>query len=262
MDLGIEGKIAIVTGGSNGIGRAAAERLSMEGALVAVVSRTQSDLDQVALEISELSGNEVLGIAADVSDEKSVESMVRVVARKWNRIDILVNNAGTSMGSTFEAMTNEMVEQDFALKVMGAIYCTRHTLPYLKKIGGAICNTTTPGGKAPGAGSQPTALSRASGISLTKTWSKEFAEYGIRVNTICVGLLKSRQHFRRWEAAQDKNPNRSLEEHYEVMGRNVPMGRVGEASEAGDVIAFLCSDIASYVTGTSVNVDGGSSPVV
>ena len=173
MDLGIEGKVAIVTGGSNGIGRAAAERFSMEGALVAVVSRTQSDLDQVARQISELSGNEVLGIAADVSDEKSVESMVRVVASKWNRIDILVNNAGTSMGSTFEAMTNEMVEQDFALKVMGAIYCTRYALPYLKKSGGAICNTTTPGGKAPGAGSQPTALSRSSGISLTKTWSKE-----------------------------------------------------------------------------------------
>ena len=119
MDLGIEGKVAIVTGGSNGIGRAAAERFSMEGALVAIVSRTQSDLDQIAREISELSGNEVLGIAADVRDEKSVESMVRVVASKWNRIDILVNNAGTSMGSTFEAMTNEMVEQDFALKVMG-----------------------------------------------------------------------------------------------------------------------------------------------
>ena len=262
MDLGIKGKVAIVTGGSNGIGRAAAERFSMEGALVAIVSRTQSDLDQIALEISKLSGNEVLGIAADVSDEKSVESMVRVVVSKWNRIDILVNNAGTSMGSTFEAMTNEMVEQDFALKVMGAIYCTRYALPYLKKSGGAICNTTTPGGKAPGAGSQPTALSRSSGISLTKTWSKEFAEYGVRVNTVCVGLLKSRQHARRWEAAQDKNPNVSLEAHYEVMGRNVPMGRVGEASEAGDVIAFLCSDSASYVTGTSVNVDGGSSPVV
>lgn len=262
MDLGVRGKVAIITGGSNGIGRAAAERLSMEGALVAIVSRTQSDLDRVAGQIGELSGNEVIGIAADVSDEKAVELMVGKVVSKWNRIDILVNNAGTSMGSTFEAMTNEMVEKDFALKVMGAIYCTRHVLSYLKQAGGSICNTTTPGGKAPGAGSQPTALSRASGISLTKSWSKEFAEHGVRVNTVCVGLLKSRQHARRWEAAQHKNPNVSLEEHYESMGRNVPMGRVGEASEAGDVIAFLCSESASYVTGASVNVDGGTAPVV
>ena len=105
-------------------------------------------------------------------------------------------------------------------------------------------------------------MSRASGISLTKAWSREFAEHGVRVNTVCVGLLKSRQHQRRWEASQEKNPDRTLEEQYEIMGKNVPLGRVGEASEAGDVIAFLCSERASYVTGASVNVDGGSSPVV
>ena len=140
--------------------------------------------------------------------------------------------------------------------------CTRYTLPYLKETNGAICNTTTPGGKAPAAGGQPTALSRASGISLTKSWSKEFAEYGVRVNTVCVGVLKSRQHQRRWEAARERNPDRTLEQEYEMMGQSVLLGRVGEASEAGDVIAFLCSARASYVTGASVNVDGGNAPVV
>ena len=262
MDLGVEGKVAIITGGSNGIGRGAAERLSAEGALVAIVSRTQDDLDRVSAEISAASGNKVIGIAADVSNEDAIKGMVDAVVDAWGRVDILINNAGTSMGSTFEGMTNEMVAQDFALKVMGAIYCTRHALPHLRKTRGAICNTTTPGGKAPGAGSQPTALSRASGISLTKAWSREFAEHGVRVNTVCVGLLKSRQHERRWEASQEKNPDRTLEEQYKIMGKNVPLGRVGEASEAGDVIAFLCSERASYVTGASVNVDGGSSPVV
>jgi 3-oxoacyl-[acyl-carrier protein] reductase len=262
MDLGVSGKVAIITGGSDGIGRAAAERLSAEGALIALVSRTQSDLDAVAAEISSSTGHEVIGIATDVRSEDAVKSMVQQVVAKWDRVDILVNNAGTSSAARFDDMTNEQIEEDFTLKVMGAIYCTRHTLPYLKKNGGAICNTTTPGGKAPGAGSQPTALSRASGISLTKTWSKEFAAHDVRVNTVCVGLLKSRQHRLRWEKANERDGDYELDNHYEAMGKSVPMGRVGEASEAGDVIAFMCSDRASYVTGTAVNVDGGSSPVV
>ena len=260
MDLGTTGKVAIVTGGTYGIGRAAAERLSAEGAKVAIVARTQSDLDRVATEISGATGQAVVGIATDVRDEASVRAMVGAVAARWGRIDILVNNAGTSSGARFADMTNEQVMEDFTLKVMGAIYCTRHALPYLKRNGGAICNTTTPGGKAPGAGSQPTALSRASGISLTKAWSKEFAADGVRVNTVCVGMLKSRQHYRRWKAMQ--SPDYTLKDHYSNAGARVPMGRVGEASEAGDVIAFLCSERASYVTGASVNIDGGTSPVV
>ncbi|MEC7367759.1 MAG: SDR family oxidoreductase [Pseudomonadota bacterium] len=262
MDLGVKGKVAIVTGGSDGIGKAAAERLSAEGALVALVSRTQVNLDATAKEIGDITGNEVIGIATDVRSETAVESMVEAVVSRWGRIDILINNAGTSSFARFEKMTNEQVEEDFTLKVMGAIYCTRHALPQLKKNQGVICNTTTPGGKAAGFGSQPTDLSRASGISLTKTWSKEFAAGGVRVNTVCVGLLKSRQHVLRWETANQKDATYGLEDHYHKMGQNIPMGRVGEASEAGDVIAFLCSGLASYVTGAALNVDGGSSPVV
>jgi 3-oxoacyl-[acyl-carrier protein] reductase len=262
MDLGVTGKVAIITGGTHGIGRAAAQRLASEGARVALVARTQDDLDAVAAELAAATGGEVLGVAADVADEASVRAMVQAVAERWGRIDILINNAGTSSAARFEDMTDAQVLEDFTLKVMGAIYCTRHALPYLKQTRGAICNTTTPGGKAPAAGTQPTALSRAAGISLTKTWSKEFAADGIRVNTVCVGLLKSRQHERRWEAAREKNPEYTLEAHYDRMGQQVPLQRVGEASEAGDVIAFLCSAAASYVTGAAVNVDGGLSPVV
>ncbi len=262
MDLGVTNRVAIITGGSEGIGRAAAERLSEEGARIALVARTQEDLDRVAAEIHAATGNEVIGIATDVRSEDSVKAMVDTVVDKWGQVDILVNNAGTSSAASFDNMTDEQVLEDFNLKVMGAIYCTRHALPHLKKTKGAICNTTTPGGKAPGANSQPTALSRASGISLTKTWSKEFAADGVRVNTVCVGLLKSRQHRLRWERANEKDPDYSLEDHYDRMGKMVPMGRVGEAHEAGDVIAFLCSDAASYVTGTAINVDGGTAPVV
>lgn len=262
MDLGLEGKVAIVTGASHGIGRAAAERLSEEGARVALVSRTQSTLDEVSKEISGRTGYEVIGVAADVADESAIERMVETVIATWGQVDILINNAGTSSAATFDRMTDEQVMEDFGLKVMGAIYCTRHALPHLKKTNGAICNTTTPGGKAPGPGTQPTALSRAAGLSLTKTWSKEFAADGVRVNTVCVGLLKSRQHELRLERMQEKNPDLTLDDLYARMGETVPMGRVGEAREAGDVIAFLCSPAASYVTGASVNVDGGTSPVL
>ncbi|MEQ8693379.1 MAG: SDR family oxidoreductase [Pseudomonadales bacterium] len=262
MDLHVADKVAVITGGSEGIGRAAAERLSMEGARVAIAARTQADLDRVSAEISARSGQEVIGIATDVRDEASVKRLMETVVERWGRIDMLINNADTSSAARFDKMTDEQLDDDFGLKVKGAIYCTRHALPHLRKTRGSICNTTTPGGKAPGPGSQPTALSRAAGISLTKTWASEFAKDGVRVNTVCVGFLKSRQHELRWQKAREENPDLTLEEHYGVFNRMIPMRRVGEASEAGDVIAFLCSGAASYVTGTAINVDGGMSPVV
>ena len=262
MDLGLAGKVAIVTGASDGIGKAAAYRMAAEGASVALVSRTQSDLESVAGEIGGETGSTVIAAPADVSNEDAVKSAVESAAEQLGGIDILVNNAGTSSASTFEDMTNEQLDIDFSLKVKGAIYMTRYSLPYLKQSdSAAICNTTTPGGKAAAGGTQPTSLSRAAGISLTKAWSKEFGEYGIRVNTVCVGVLKSRQHRIRWQAANEKDPSYSLEDHWDTFGAGVPLGRIGEAQEAGDVIAFLCSPAASYVSGTAVNVDGGAAPV-
>jgi NAD(P)-dependent dehydrogenase (short-subunit alcohol dehydrogenase family) len=174
-----------------------------------------------------------------------------------------VNNAGTSAAGKFENVTNETWDTDLGIKVYGAIHCSRAALPHMKQRGGGrIINTTTPGGKASGAGSLPTSLSRAAGISLTKAMSKDYAADNILINTICVGILKSRQHRRRWEAAHEKDSSLTLDTFYDKMGGNVPVGRIGEAREAGDVICFLASERASYITGASINVDGGSSPVV
>lgn len=262
MDLGVSGKVAIITGGSEGIGLAAATRLSEEGAKVALVARTQVDLDARAAALRAQAGNEVIGVACDMRSEDEVKSMVAAVVEAFGGVDILVNNAGTSMATRFADMSNEMVDEDFGLKVKGAIFAVRHAYPYLKDGGGAICNTTTPGGKAARGGSQPTSMSRAAGISLTKAWAHEFAADGIRVNTVCVGMFKSRQHLRRFEAKQAEDSSYTLDQHWQSLARNVPMGRVGEAQEAGDVIAFLCSGAASFVTGTAINVDGGASPVV
>ena len=263
MDLELTGKIAIVTGGSDGIGKAAATSMAREGARVAIVARTQEKLDNAVAEIKAETDGVVIGVAADVSVESDVQAMVARVVDEFGGVDILVNNAGTSSATTLELMTDEDLRVDFGIKIYGAIYCARAVLPYLKASGtGAIINTTTPGGKASGPGGQPTSLSRASGISLTKSWAGELAEHNIRVNTICVGVLKSGQHRTRWEAANAKDPSYTLEDHWKVVGKNVPLGRIGEAREAGDVICFLASARASYITGTATNVDGGTAPVV
>ena len=262
MDLGLAGKVALVTGATHGIGKAAATRFAMEGASVAILARTASDLEAVATEIGSTTGSTVILVSADVSDEEAVKSAVDTVAEKLGGIDILVNNAGQGNANRFEDMTNELVDFDFGVKVKGAIYMTRYALPHLKRSEcGAICNITTAAGKASPGGAQPTSLSRAAGISLTKAWSKEFGEYGIRVNTVCIGSFKSRQNRRHWEAAAAKDPSYSLDDHWASYGPGIPLGRIGEAEEAGDVIVFLCSPAASYVSGAAVNLDGGAAPV-
>lgn len=262
MNLGLKDKVAIVTGGTFGIGRGAAEVFAAEGARVALAARNQSDLDTVSLEISESTGSEVIGISTDVTDEAQVKSLVEQVVAKWGTVDILVNNAGSGNSNAFNEVTDELLVNDLQLKVFGAIYCMRAVLPHMKKAGGgAVVNITTPAGKAPAGPSQPTALSRAAGISLTKAWSREFAPDNIRVNTVCIGSIKSRQNYQQWERRNQQDPSFSLEDYWEQRSRPIPMGRGGEPNEAGEPIAFLCSERASYVTGTSINVDGGVSSV-
>ena len=262
MDLGLDGKIALVTGASFGIGRATANRFAKEGANVALLARNESDLEAAAEEMRKVSDRQIITVPADVSDEDAVNQAVGTVAEKLGGIDILVNNAGQGNANRFEDMTNEILDFDFSVKVKGAIFMTRYALPYLKQSEcAAICNITTAAGKAAPGGAQPTALSRAAGISLTKAWSKEFGEHGIRVNTVCIGSFKSRQNRRHWEAAHAADPSFSLDDHWASYGPGIPLGRIGEAEEAGDVIVFLSSPAASYVSGAAVNLDGGAAPV-
>ena len=149
MDLGLKDKVAIITGGSDGIGKAAAISMAAEGAKVAIVGRTQSKLDAAIAEIKEVSNGEAIGISTDVSVESDVQSMVDEVISQYGQIDILVNNAGTSSATTLEEMTDEDLRVDFGIKIYGAVYCARAVLPHLKKSdAGVIINTTTPGGKA------------------------------------------------------------------------------------------------------------------
>lgn len=263
MDLGLTDKVAIVTGGSEGIGKAAAQSMAAEGAKVVICARRADVLEAAAAEIRKATGGEVLAIPTDVTQPDQVKHLFDETLATFGHVDILVNNAGTSSAHPFEETSAEIWRTDLELKLFGAIYCTQAALPHMKAQGGGrIVNVTTPGGKAPGPRSVPTSVSRAAGIALTKELSQEYAEHNILVNTVCIGLIKSGQHEKRWAQANADDPNVTLEGWYENMGESVPLGRVGEAREAGDLIAFLASARASYITGTSVNVDGGRSAVI
>jgi NAD(P)-dependent dehydrogenase (short-subunit alcohol dehydrogenase family) len=130
-----------------------------------------------------------------------------------------------------------------------------------KRGGGRIINMTTGGGKAPGQKSVPTSVSRAAGINLAKSMATEYAPENILVNTICLGLLKSMQHERRYEQQKQNRPDLTLDGWYDELGKRVPVGRVGEAEEVGDLVAFLSSNRAAFITGTSINIDGGACAV-
>jgi len=254
LELGLKGKVAVVTGGTEGIGRATALRLAREGAKVAICARRQPQLDQTAAEIRK-AGAEALAVAADMSKAADIERFLKAVIGHFGRIDILVNNAGTSARGKFLEVDDKTWGADIELKVFGAIRCTRLAVPHMKKQGGGrVVNITISSAKQPGAESMPTSVSRAAGLAITKALSKEFAADNILVNTVCIGKIKSGQHERRYTREGKK-----AEDYYREVSKDIPLGRVGEAEEVANVIAFLVSDAASYVTGTSINLDGGIS---
>lgn len=260
MDLGLQGKVAVVTGGSEGIGKAAAMALAREGAQVAICARRADVLEAAAQEIRQSTGGQVLAFPADVANSSQVEGFLKRVVDTWGGIDILVNNAGTAAAGPFESVSDEGWQADLDLKLYGAIRTCRIAIPIMRaRGGGRIINITQILGKQPPANSIPTSVSRAAGIALTKELSKELAKDKILVNTVCVSSVKSAQMAR---AAQRNYPNLTVEQGWTEMGKSVPLGRMAEAEEVANVIAFLASDRASYVTGAAINVDGGASAVV
>ena len=198
LDLGLEGKVAIITGGSEGLGRACAERFAREGARVAICARRKEPLEHAAEEIRRSTGGEVLARVADVTRPAEVEAFVAATVAQFGGIDILVNNAGTSAAAAFEQVDDRAWQADLDLKLMAAIRFCRLVIPHMRRRGGGrIINVTTVGGKAPAARALPTTVTRAAGINLTKALANEHAADKILVNTICLGLVKSAQWERR-----------------------------------------------------------------
>ncbi len=190
-----------------------------------------------------------------MTKQEDCEAAVAKTAEHFGRLDILVNNAGTSAARPFDQVDTGLWNQDLDLKLFGAIHCSRAALPYFRQSGGgAIVNIATSAAKTPPASSLPTSVSRAAGLALTNAMSKDLAPVGIRVNAVCIGLIRSDQIEKAWKQSA---PELTWEQFAKDPKHDIPLGRIGNTSEAANVIAFLVSDAASYVTGTAVNVDGG-----
>lgn len=257
MELGLKGKVAIVTGSTEGIGKATAFKFAQEGAKVAICGR-RAEMVVKTVDDLKRAGGDAFGMAADIGKASDIEKFINAVVEHFGRLDILVNNAGTSKRGKFLEIDDAAWSADLELKVFGAIRCTRLAVPHMRKQGGGrIINVTNIGAKQPGAESMPTTLSRAAGLAFTKALSKEYAPEKILVNTVCIGKIKSGQHERTRARA-----GLSADEYYTKAGKEIPLGRFGEAEEAANAIVFLASGAASYVTGTSINLDGGISGVL
>jgi 3-oxoacyl-[acyl-carrier protein] reductase len=257
---GQEKVVALVTGGSDGIGRAAAVRLCAEGAKVAIVARGLERLQQALEQIDPGGTGRAIAISADCTDMDDLVRVHEEATERLGPITALVNNVGTSLRGPFLEVTDDQWKMDLELKLFSAIRLSRMVIPGMieRGDGGRIVNVLSIGGKHPGAASGPTAMTRAAGLALTQALSKEFAPHGILVNAVCIGLIRAGQHDARWRA---RGGEESLDQFYADMARarNVPLGRVGEASEAGALINFLVSDDASFISGTAINVDGAAS---
>ena len=263
MELGLSEKIALITGGSDGLGKATAIAMGHEGVKVAICARNPERLERAADDIRQTTDADVLAVPADVSDPVQIERFFEETLRRFGRLDILVNNAGGSAAGPLLATDDAVWQGDLDTKLFGALRCSRLAIPHMIEAGsGRIINVTSIWGKHPEAATVPTTITRAAGIALTKAMSREFAPHGILVNTVCIGLARSGQFRREWEELQAEGTDLTEDEFYAQQGAGIPLGRIGTAEEVADLITFLASERASFITGTAINVDGGESAVV
>ncbi len=263
MDVRLDGKIALITGSSLGLGRAMAIRFAEAGASVALTARNADALETARRDVAAVAGsNRIAAVTCDVSDGDQCARLHEAVIEQLGPIDILVNNAGTSQRGPFLEITDDLWQNDLDLKLFAAIRLCRMVLPDMQaRKWGRIINVLNTGAKAPPAEGAPTAVSRAAGMALTKVIAGEVAKDNVLVNALLVGLIDSHQHEQRHRMSGSTS---SYDDFLEGMAQanNIPVGRVGDAGEFADVACFLASDQASYLSGVAINVDGGRSPVV
>jgi NAD(P)-dependent dehydrogenase (short-subunit alcohol dehydrogenase family) len=258
MELSLAGRAALITGGSKGLGLAAAEAFLGAGGRVAIVARGEAGLAEAAAALAPK--GKVATIAADVSTAAGCETAFAKAEAALGQVDILVNNAGTSRRGPFLGISDADWQQDLDLKLFAAIRLARAAWPGMeRRRWGRILNVINGGAKAPPAQGAPTAVSRAAGMALTKVLANEGAPHNILVNAIAIGVIDSDQ----WRRRHAADPRKLSWEAWKAeAGMGVPLGRIGEAAELGRLALFLASDAASYLTGTAINLDGGRSPVV
>jgi NAD(P)-dependent dehydrogenase (short-subunit alcohol dehydrogenase family) len=251
VELGLEGRRVLVTGGSKGLGFAIASELVREGARVAICARNEDEV---------LAAGRELGTAhaqsADVTDRDQVQDFVARSAEALGGIDALVNNAGRAHPGTFETLSDEDWIADIDVKLFSLIRCSRAVLPHLRAAGGGrIVNIGAVYGRYPDPVFFGTSVNRAAGNSFTKTLALELAADGILVNGVNIGYVVTPQ----WDNIHRRRaPDLPREEFFgELAAREVPLGRFGTPEEVSGIVAFLLSDRASYITGASIDVAGG-----
>jgi NAD(P)-dependent dehydrogenase (short-subunit alcohol dehydrogenase family) len=256
----MDDRCALITGGSQGIGFAAATNFMRAGASVAIVARRPDVLEQARQTLAREGKGKAVGIAGDVSKAEDCARIFATAEKELGRVDVLLNNAGTHSNGPFEAATDEIWQQDFDLKLFSAIRLARAAFPGMKaRKWGRIVNVLNSGAKWQRHGSAPTSVTRAAGMALTKVLSNEGAAHNVLVNAVLVGLIQTDQWVR---GHAQENKGRTIEEYLAEMAVRVPLGRIGTAEEFANMVLFLASDAGSYVTGTAINVDGGMCPVV
>lgn len=260
MDVRLDGRTAIITGGSKGLGFAMASKFAESGGKVVIAARDAATCKEAEAAINAKVQGAVKAIPTDVTDPAQCKALFDGAVAQFGQVDILVNNAGQSRTGKFEEITDEIWEADLALKLMAQVRMSRLAFPPMKdRRWGRIINVLNTGAKAPRAGGAPTAVTRAAGMALSKVMAGEGAPFNVLVNAMNTGLIVSDQHVRRWEAS-DKS--KTLDEFLADMGKNLPMGRLGSSEEFANLACFLASDMAGYINGTAINVDGGMCPVV
>jgi NAD(P)-dependent dehydrogenase (short-subunit alcohol dehydrogenase family) len=243
----LEGRVAIVTGAAQGMGRAFADALSDEGAKVVLVDLDIEAVQAVSDAMAQL-GRETLGLQADVSEQAQVEGVVRAAVNKFGTVDILVNNAGIMYTSSFNEITPEEWDRTMDVNLKGVFLCTRAVYPILKENGyGRVINISSSAGKTVSTlGGAHYTVSKHGVMGLTKAFAREAASFGITCNAICPGLIDTPMV--RSSIDDDKV------KEYE---RGFPVSRLGTPSEVAALVVFLASEESSYITGAGFDINGG-----
>jgi 3-oxoacyl-[acyl-carrier protein] reductase len=258
MDLELKDKIALVTGASRGIGRAIARGLAAEGARVVMCARDKARLETAAAEIGRETRVEPVIVAGDLSRLEDVERVVGEVHGRFGRIDILVNNAGAIRGGDFFAIPDAQWADDWSLKLLGYIRMARAALALMRAQGGGrIINVVGAAARNPSASYLPGGVANAGLVNFTKGLADLAAPHGILVTAVSPAATATE----RWErliAQQAAAAGKSLEQYRAEVAETYPLGRIARAEDVADLVCFLASARASFLTGICITVDGGA----